>query len=66
MKTQEMNREEKAKMFDSLLTEHDKLSRQVSVLQSKFDLTREDEKKIEELKKEMNLLQRKAAALGSY
>lgn len=66
MKTQEMNREEKAKMFDSLLIEHDKLSRQVSVLQSKFDLTREDEKKIEELKKEMNLLQRKAAALGSY
>lgn len=66
MKTQEMNREEKAKMFESLLLEHDKLSREVSILQSKFDLTRDDEKKIESLKKEMNLLQRKAAALGSY
>ena len=53
-------------MFDSLLLEHDKLSRQLSLIQSKFDLTREDEKKIEELKKEMNLLQRKAASLGSY
>jgi hypothetical protein len=59
-------REKKAQMFESLLLEHDKLSRQVSILQSKFDLTREDERKIEELKKEMNLLQRKAAALGSY
>lgn len=66
MKPQEMNREQKAKMFESLLLEHDKLSRQVSLLQSKFDLTREDEKKIEELKKEMNNVQRKAAALGSY
>ena len=53
MKSQEMNREQKAKMFETLLLEHDKLSRQVSVLQSKFDLTREDEKKIEELKKEI-------------
>jgi len=61
-----MNREKKAKMFESLLLEHDKLSREVSILQSKFDLTREDEKRIEFLKKEMNLLQRKAAALGSY
>jgi hypothetical protein len=66
MKSQEMSREKKAQMFESLLVEHDKLSRQVSVLQSKFDLTREDEKKIEELKREMNLLQRKAANLGSY
>jgi hypothetical protein len=66
MKAQEMSREKKAQMFDQLLTEHDKLSREVSVLQSKFDLTREDQKKIESLKKEMDLLQRKAAALGSY
>ena len=66
MESQEMNREKKAKMFESLLLEHDKLSREVSILQSKFDLTREDEKRIEFLKKEMNLLQRKAAALGSY
>ena len=66
MKAQEMNRENKAKMFESLLLEHDKLSREVSILQAKFDLTREDEKKIDSLKKEMNLIQRKAAALGSY
>ena len=61
-----MNREKKAQMFDQLLTEHDKLSREVSIIQSKFDLTREDQKKIESLKKEMDLLQRKAANLGSY
>jgi len=61
-----MEREKKAAMFDSLLLEHDKLSREVSLIQSKFDLTREDEKKIKSLKKEMNLLQRKAASLGSY
>ena len=66
MKAQEMNREKKAQMFESLLLEHDKLSREVSILQAKFDLTREDEKKIDSLKKEMNLIQRKAAALGSY
>jgi len=66
MKAQEMSREKKAAMFDALLLEHDKLSREVSVLQAKFDLTREDEKKIEYLKREMDLLQRKAANLGGY
>ena len=66
MKAQEMSREKKAQMFESLLLEHDKLSREVSILQAKFDLTREDEKKIQSLKKEMDLLQRKAAALGGY
>lgn len=66
MKAQEMDREKKAQMFDSLLLEHDKLSREVSVLQAKFDLTREDQKKIDSLKREMDLLQRKAASLGSY
>ncbi len=66
MKTQEMNREQKAQMFESLLIEHDKLSRQVSLIQSKFDLTREDEKKIQELKREMDQIQRKASNLGSY
>ena len=66
MKAQEMNREKKAQMFESLLLEHDKLSREVSILQAKFDLTREDQKKIDSLKREMDLLQRKAASLGSY
>jgi hypothetical protein len=66
MKPQEMEREKKAAMFDSLLTEHDKLSREVSLIQSKFDLSREDEKKIEELKNQMNALQMRAARLGEY
>lgn len=59
-------REKKAAMFDSLLLEHDKLSREVSLIQSKFDLTREDEKKIKDLKKQMQDLQNKATRLGSY
>ena len=59
-------REKKAAMFDSLLLEHDKLSREVSLVQSKFDLTREDEKKIKDLKKQMQDLQNKATMLGSY
>jgi small-conductance mechanosensitive channel len=59
-------REKKAAMFDSLLLEHDKLSREVSLIQSKFDLTREDEKKVKDLKKQMQDLQNKATMLGSY
>lgn len=66
MKPQEMEREKKAQVFESLLLEHDKLSREVSMIQSKFDLTREDEKKIDELKKQMMDLQMKAARLGEY
>jgi hypothetical protein len=61
-----MTREEKAKKFDALLLEHDKLSREVSVIQSKFDLTVEDNKKIKELKIKMDDLQRQATSLGSY
>lgn len=59
-------REEKAKIFDSLLLEHDKLSRKVSIINSKFDLSKEDEREIRELKSQMDALQRKAANLGSY
>lgn len=59
-------REQKAKAFDSLLLEHDKLSREVSILNSKFDLTKEDEKKIKELKREMQAIQNRAENLGSY
>ena len=61
-----MTRDEKAKKFNLLLLEHDKLSREVSVIQSKFDLTAEDTKKIKELKAKMNDLQRQATMLGSY
>lgn len=63
MKTQ--SREEKARIFDSLLLEHDKLSREVSLIQSKFNLSREDQMKINELKRQMDGLQKKAANLGS-
>ena len=59
-------RDEKAKQFDALLLEHDKLTREVSVIQSKFDLTAEDNKRIKELKAKMDALQRKAFGLGSY
>lgn len=62
----EQTREEKAKIFDSLLLEHDKLSREVSLINSKFNLSAEDEKRIKELKREMDAIQRKAANLGSY
>lgn len=60
-----MSNEEKAKIYDQLLIEHDKKVREVSVIQSKFDLTREDEQKIKQLKSEMMEIQRKATSLGS-
>lgn len=60
-----MNNSEKATMYDQLLTEYDKKAREVSVIQSKFDLTRDDEKKIKELKTEMSDIQRKAMSLGT-
>jgi hypothetical protein len=60
-----MNTEEKAKMYDQLLREYDEKARQVSLINSKFDLSKEDEKQIDSLRKEMNDLQRKAMSLGS-
>jgi hypothetical protein len=60
-----MNNEQKAKIYDQILREHDEMARQVSAIKNKFDLTREDEKQMESLKKEMDLLQRKAMSLGS-
>jgi small-conductance mechanosensitive channel len=59
-------REENAKTYDRFLLEHDKLSREVSIINSKFDLSKEDEKRLKELKVQMDGIQRKAAALGSY
>jgi hypothetical protein len=59
------SREEKAKLFDNFLYEHDKLSREVSILNAKFDKSGDDEKKIKDLKKLMQELQNKAALLGS-
>ena len=60
-----MNNEQKAKIYDQILREHDEMARQVSAIKNKYDLTREDEKQMESLKKEMDLLQRKAMSLGS-
>jgi hypothetical protein len=57
--------EEKARLYDQLLAEHDKKAREVSLIQSKFDLSKEDEKQIKKLKTEMAEIQRKAMSLGS-
>jgi hypothetical protein len=57
--------EEKARLYDQLLVEHDKKAREVSLIQSNFDLTKEDEKEIKRLKAEMDEIQRKAMSLGS-
>jgi len=57
--------EDKAKMYDQLLREYDVKAREVSILRSEFDLTKSDELKIKELKKEMEIIQRKATNLGS-
>jgi|688.fasta_scaffold441427_3 hypothetical protein len=60
-----MDNAQKAKFYDQLLREYDEKARQVSLINSKFDLSKEDQKQIESLKKEMDLLQRKAMSLGS-
>lgn len=60
-----MNNEMKAKLYDELLLEHDKKATEVSNLQNKIDLTREDQQKIKNLKTEMAEIQRKAMSLGS-
>jgi len=60
-----MTNDEKAKMYDNYLLEYDKMAREVSLIRSKFDLSKEDNKKIEEIQKEMDLVQRKAMNLGS-
>jgi hypothetical protein len=60
-----MSNEDKAKLYDKFLLEYDEKARQVSLIKSKFDLSREDQKKIDELQREMDNLQRKAMSLGS-
>lgn len=60
-----MDNEQRAKLYDQLLREYDEKARQVSLINSKFDLSKEDEKQIDSLRKEMNDLQRKAMSLGS-
>ena len=59
-----LSNDEKAKAYDRLLMEHDEKARQVSLIQSKFDLSREDNDNIKTLKREMDLIQRKAVDLS--
>ncbi len=59
-------RQRKAALYESYLRDYDKKAAEVSSIKSKFDLSKDDEKRIEELNREMDLIQRKAAALGDY
>lgn len=59
-----MTLDEKAKLYDQLLLEHDILARKVSELQGKFDLTVDDKKKIDKIKKEMFEIETRANSLG--
>jgi len=56
---------EKAKLYDQLLLEHDRLSREVSLIQGKFDLTVDDNKKVDKIKKEMFEIETRANNLGA-
>jgi hypothetical protein len=58
-----MKNEVNAKLYDNLLLEYDKKAREVSIIKSKFDLSKEDERLIDELKREMVAIQRKAETL---
>lgn len=60
-----MTNEDKGREFDRLLQEFDMKAREVSLIKSKFDLSKEDNEKIKKLEKEMDLIQRKAHGLGS-
>jgi len=60
-----MTNEDKGREFDRLLQEFDTKAREVSLIKSKFDLSKEDNEKIKKLEKEMDLIQRKAHSLGS-
>ena len=60
-----MTNDEKAAEYDRLLREHDKKATQVSDLRNKIDQNREDKLRIEELTREMFLIQRKANNLHS-
>lgn len=60
-----MDNQQKANLYEQLLREYDEKARQVSFINSKFDLTKEDHKEIESLKKEMSVIKQKAMSLGS-
>jgi hypothetical protein len=60
-----MTLDEKAKLYDQLLLEHDRLAREVSLIQGKFDLTVDDNKKVDKIKKEMFEIETRANNLGA-
>lgn len=55
-----LSNEEKAKLYDSLLIEHDKLASQARNLEVEFNQTPEKMKKVKELKAEMLRVEKKA------
>ena len=57
--------EEKAKIFDGMLLEFDKMQRELGLLKSNIFPSKEDEKKIKELEKKMNEIQMRAARMGA-
>ena len=59
-------REQNAALYDQYLREYDEKARKVSLIRSKFDLSKEDEKDISLMEAEMDKLQRKAFSLGDY
>jgi hypothetical protein len=61
-----LTREQKAELYEKYLREYDEKARQVSLIKSKFDLSKEDEKNIENLQREMANLQQQAFSLGDY
>lgn len=61
-----LSREEKAQKYEQYLRQYDEKARKVSLIESKFDLSKEDQSNIEELKKEMAKLQQEAHSLGDY
>jgi hypothetical protein len=61
-----LTREQKAELYEKYLREYDEKARQVSLIESKFDLSKEDQAKIESLKQEMAKLQHQAFSLGDY
>jgi GTP-binding protein EngB required for normal cell division len=59
-------REKRARLYDTYLRDYDKLAREVSVIKGKFDLTKEDQVKIDSLTKQMKTIMNEAQKLGDY
>jgi septal ring factor EnvC (AmiA/AmiB activator) len=59
-------RNKRAELYETYLRQYDERARKVSLIKSKFDLSKQDETEIRSLEKEMAELQRKAFSLGDY